>query len=35
MKTAMSRRLPVWTGVLLIALGGWSIGFGLFAHLKS
>lgn len=31
----LSRRLPVWTGLLLIALGGWSIGFGLFAHLKS
>ena len=31
----LSRRLPLWTGLLLIALGGWSIGFGLFAHLKS
>lgn len=31
----LSRRLPVWTGLLLIALGGWSIGFGLLAHLKS
>ena len=26
----LSRRLPVWTGLLLIALGIWSIGFGLF-----
>lgn len=30
----LSRRLPFWTGLLLIALGAWSIGFGLFAHLK-
>jgi cytochrome c-type biogenesis protein len=27
---ALSRRLPVWTGLLLIALGVWSIWFGLF-----
>jgi cytochrome c-type biogenesis protein len=30
---ALSGRLPVWTGLLLIALGAWSIGFGLFAHI--
>lgn len=30
---ALSRRLPVWTGVLLIALGAWSIWFGLFVSL--
>ena len=27
---ALSRRLPFWTGLVLIALGLWSIGFGLF-----
>lgn len=30
----LSNRLPVWTGVLLIALGLWSIGFGLFASIE-
>ena len=30
---ALSRRLPVWTGVLLIALGAWSIWLGLFVSL--
>lgn len=30
---ALSGRMPFWTGVVLIALGLWSIGFGLFAHL--
>lgn len=29
----LSSRMPFWTGVLLIALGLWSIGFGLFAPL--
>lgn len=29
----LSRRLPVWTGLLLVALGGWSIWFGLFVKL--
>jgi cytochrome c-type biogenesis protein len=29
----LSGRMPFWTGVVLIALGLWSIGFGLFAHL--
>ena len=27
----LSRRLPFWTGLLLIALGAWSIGFALLA----
>lgn len=31
---ALSRRLPVWTGVLLIALGAWSIWFGLFVSIE-
>lgn len=31
---ALSRRLPVWTGVVLIALGAWSIWFGLFVTLQ-
>lgn len=26
----LSRRLPIWTGLLLIALGAWSIWFGVF-----
>lgn len=30
---ALSRRLPVWTGIVLIALGVWSIWFGLFVTL--
>lgn len=30
----LSRRLPFWTGLLLIALGAWSIWFGLFANIK-
>lgn len=30
---SLSGRMPFWTGVVLIALGLWSIGFGLFAHL--
>jgi cytochrome c-type biogenesis protein len=29
----LSARIPFWAGVLLIALGGWSIWFGLFAAL--
>jgi len=31
----LSKRLPVWTGVVLIALGLWSIGFGLFVDVKA
>lgn len=30
---ALSRRLPVWTGLLLIALGAWSIWFGVFVKI--
>ena len=30
----LSGRMPVWTGVVLIALGAWSIWFGLFVSLK-
>jgi cytochrome c-type biogenesis protein len=29
----LSRRLPYWTGVLLVGLGLWSIWFGLFARI--
>ena len=29
----LSGRMPFWTGVVLVALGLWSIGFGLFATL--
>lgn len=29
----LSRRVPIWTGLVLIALGLWSIGFALFARL--
>jgi cytochrome c-type biogenesis protein len=29
----LSARLPFWTGVLLAALGLWSIWFGLFARI--
>jgi cytochrome c-type biogenesis protein len=32
---ALSRRLPFWTGVILIALGLWSMWFGLFATIKA
>lgn len=30
----LSRRIPFWTGVVLIALGLWSIGFALFVNLE-
>lgn len=30
---ALSRRLPLWTGLLLIGLGAWSIWFALFVEL--
>lgn len=30
---ALSRRLPMWTGLLLLALGAWSIWFGLFVSI--
>ncbi len=29
----LSRRMPLWTGMVLVALGLWSIGFGLFTTL--
>ena len=32
---ALSQRLPFWTGSLLIGLGLWSIGFGLFVEIKA
>jgi cytochrome c-type biogenesis protein len=31
----LSQRLPFWTGLLLIALGLWSIGFGLWVEVKA
>jgi cytochrome c-type biogenesis protein len=31
----LSRRLPFWTGLLLVALGAWSIWFGLFVQVKA
>lgn len=31
---ALSRRIPLWTGLLLITLGLWSIGFALFAEVN-
>lgn len=30
---ALSRRLPVWTGILLITLGAWSVWFGVFVKI--
>jgi cytochrome c-type biogenesis protein len=31
----LSTRLPLWTGLVLIALGLWSIGFGLFVDIRA
>jgi len=31
----LSRRLPTWTGLLLLALGAWSMWFGLFVKVKA
>lgn len=31
----LSRRIPFWTGLLLIVLGLWSIGFDLFARVTA
>jgi cytochrome c-type biogenesis protein len=30
----LSRTLPFWTGLLLVALGAWSMWFGLFVEVK-
>ncbi len=30
----LSRRIPVWTGMLFLILGAWSIGFGVFASIR-
>lgn len=30
----LSRRVPFWSGLVLIGLGLWSIGFGMFAQIK-
>ena len=30
----LSRRLPIWTGLLLILLGSWSIWFALFVSIE-
>lgn len=32
---SLSVRMPRWTGLVLVALGLWSIGFGWFAHLPA
>ena len=31
---ALSRRMPLWTGLVLIALGAWSVWFALFVSIK-
>lgn len=31
----LSKRIPVWTGLLLVVLGLWSIGFGIFAEVRA
>ena len=31
---ALSRRLPFWTGILFVALGAWSVWFGLFVSIE-
>ncbi|HYZ25490.1 MAG TPA: hypothetical protein VE597_01145 [Geminicoccaceae bacterium] len=31
----LSKRLPLWTGLVLVALGLWSIGFGLLVEVKA
>lgn len=31
----LSRRLPFWTGLILVALGAWSIWFGLFVQVSA
>ena len=32
---ALSRRAPLWTGVVLVSLGAWSVWFALFVFLKA
>ena len=32
---ALSRRAPLWTGVVLVSLGAWSVWFALFVSLKA
>lgn len=32
---ALSRRVPRWTGVLLVALGAWSVWFGIFVSIEA
>lgn len=32
---SLSHRIPFWTGVVLIVLGAWSIGFALFVNLEN
>lgn len=32
---ALSGRIPRWTGILLVVLGGWSVWFALFASIQS
>jgi cytochrome c-type biogenesis protein len=31
----LSKRIPFWTGLLLVVLGLWSIGFGIFAEVRA
>lgn len=31
---ALSRRIPVWTGLLFVVLGAWSIRFGLYVNIR-
>lgn len=31
----LSNRIPFWIGLILVALGLWSIGFGLFAEVRA
>lgn len=31
----LSTRIPMWTGIILVALGLWSIGFGLLAEVQA
>lgn len=31
----LSRRAPLWTGMVLVALGAWSVWFALFVSIKA